>query len=798
MPRPQRHRKRPLRIETLEHRRVLAAGLPLGTTAHDTAEFMLGSVTVTPIFLESDSSVTNQSQNWTEAEIDEVLAKITEGVNWWSDALDQLDTVHSLEFIIDDTYARNPVEIGYEPIDRVSNDYNKYVGDFLDFANIDSSLQIDDGMFEFNNQQRELHGTDWAFSLFIADSSDDADGFFENGGAFRGAFAFAGGLYVVSPSTRPVTTFTHELGHIFWAFDEYAGGADYDDTRGYYDSPNSNAVVNPTRVGDQEISIMASFDLLVAAYSAQTSPASTFALIGWQDSDGDGVFDVLDVPLNLQGSGGFNAETSQFQFNGSASVGTLPNRNSSGRQSDITLNEVSRLEVSIDNGNWMTIAEPNAYTAAFDLAVDVPANFSTIALRVIDAETGITSDVWNATSTTPLLPPSAPLRGYAFLDTDDDSNRVSGEPLLPEVTINVTAADGSALPSGDYDAADVPLNSNLVPVDGITITGRLIAFDANVQARTMPLINNQPLFHVFDPQLQVWTANLSNRVSVEATFDEPTSYVEVDVVGMKSGGASYARIEAYDAAGNMLDRATTDVRNDLDGKLSFGEKKTLRLRDASGLIASVSVFGHADSTIGMSAIRTGVSSVWTTDSHGGFVLSDLPPGEYQLNAIAEQVTFGFAPITVNTAAGEPIKLAASLVDSPRHNALLVFDVNEDEEVTAVDALQVINDLNTFGSRTLTRAEILGNKIDVTNDGVVTALDALRVINYLNLLDNLSVPTSEPLAGDGAPNETDTELTSQTVEEDFTGIDEVLSAPIKWVAPSDENTDGEENVLDFLS
>jgi hypothetical protein len=455
------------------------------------------------------------------------------------------------------------------------------------------------------------------------------------------------------------------------------------------------------------------------------------------------------------------------------------------------------LEVSIDDGNWVTVAEPNTYTATFDLAVDVPADFSTIAFRVVDAETGITSDVWSATSTTPLLPSSAPIRGYAFLDTDDDSNRVSGEPLLADVTINVKAADGSELPSGNYDAVNIPLNSNLAPVDGITITGRLIAFNANVQVRTMPLINNEPLFHVFDPQLQVWTANLSNRVSIEATFDEPTSYVEVDVVGMKAGDVSYARIEAYDAAGNMLDRATTDYRNDLDGLLSFGEKQTLRLRDASGSIASVSVFGHADSTIGMSAIRTGIPSVWRTDSHGGFVLNDLPPGEYQLDAMTNQVTYGFAPITVNTAAGEPIKLTASLVDSPRHNTLLAYDVNQDDEVTAVDALQVINDLNTFGSRTLTRAEIVGNKIDVTNDGVVTALDALRVINYLNLLDNPAEASSEPVAGDGTPIEKSINRTSPAVEEQFAGIDEVLSAPIKWVAPSVEDDDGEENVLDFL-
>ena len=103
---------------------------------------------------------------------------------------------------------------------------------------------------------------------------------------------------------------------------------------------------------------MAGYDRLVASYVAKTSAEATLAQVGWQDSDGDGIFDVLDVPLNLTGAGSFNPLTSQFEFVGEASVGVLTNQNSSGHQSDITLNRVSRLEVSIDDGPWQTVAEP--------------------------------------------------------------------------------------------------------------------------------------------------------------------------------------------------------------------------------------------------------------------------------------------------------------------------------------------------------------------------------------------------------------------------------------------------------
>ncbi len=695
----------------------MAAGLPLGATPHDTAEFMLGTVTVTPIFLESDGSIDAQTQNWTPAEIDSVLAKIIAGVNWWSDLLDTFGTVHSLSFTVDDTYARHPVETGYEPIDQPSNSYNRYVGDFLDAVGIDPSLQLDDGMLAFNNSQREKFGTDWAFSLFIADSSDDPDGYFAAGGSFRGAFAFAGGMYIVSPSTRPASTFAHEVGHIFWAFDEYSGGSSYDETRGYYNAPNSNAKNNPDPDFKQQVSIMADYDRLLAAFNTHRTDPSTLALVGWRDSDGDGVFDVLDVPLHLSASGAFNPNTSQFEFSGNASVGTLRNQNASGNQSDITINRVSSLDVSVDGGGWTSVAQPNTYRATFDVAVNVPRNFSSIAFRVRDAQTGITSDVWSATATTPLLPDSGPLSGYAVFD--DDSHRPSGEPLLSNVAIHVTAADGSELRHGNFDASAMPLNTELASVMGITLSGSLGSLNTTAQVRAVAALNNKPLIQIYDSQLQYWTPDLGGRGSAVATLDQPTSYVEVDVVGLESGGVSYARLEAFDSGGNLIDRSTTDIRNQSDGGLDFGERQTLALRDPDGRISSIRIMGHSGTKIGASAIRTGVPSDWTTDTHGAFVLPDLPSGDYELTATTDKVVYAFDPVVVSSQTNSPVRLVARAVDSPLYNPLNAADVNQDQVVTAVDALQVINFLNTYGARTLTHSDTLGSKIDVTNDGVIS-------------------------------------------------------------------------------
>jgi uncharacterized protein YkwD len=65
----------------------------------------------------------------------------------------------------------------------------------------------------------------------------------------------------------------------------------------------------------------------------------------------------------------------------------------------------------------------------------------------------------------------------------------------------------------------------------------------------------------------------------------------------------------------------------------------------------------------------------------------------------------------------------------RHN-----DVNDDGRVTAIDALMVINELNSRRSRNLPTSgnPVIRGFVDTNGDGRVTANDALRIVNELNL------------------------------------------------------------------
>ncbi len=211
-----RARQRSIQFERLEHRHLMYA-LPLGATPEDTGEYMLGRVAVVPVLFESNGQVDANTENWTPAEIDAVLAKVTEGVNWWSEALNRLGTVHELEFVVDDTYARTPFQTVYEPIARRSQDAPLYITPFLRANGVEDATSLENAVHQFNHNARVRLGTDWAFTIFFAHSASDLDGSFGAGSEFNTAHAFAGGLYIVTPSTRPASTITHETGHFLGA-----------------------------------------------------------------------------------------------------------------------------------------------------------------------------------------------------------------------------------------------------------------------------------------------------------------------------------------------------------------------------------------------------------------------------------------------------------------------------------------------------------------------------------------------------------------------------------------------------
>ncbi len=732
---------RPIQLESLEPRRLLAAGsLPLGITPLDTGEVLLGTVGVTPVLFESNGA--NQTQNWTEQEILETLATVDEGVHWWSRALGRMDTVHTLDFVTDDTFALDPVETVYEPIDQSSERFEQYVGNFLTNQGYGDAPSIERAVQLFNHDQRLKLGTDWAFTIFIVDASEDEDGLFRSGGNFAGAFAYPGGLFIVTPSTRPASTIAHEMGHIFWARDEYPGGASYTDQRGYYNSPVLNAADNEDPDFVQRNSIMRGGDPLTFAYQAETSPASTFALVGWRDSDGDGIFDVSDVPLSLDAIGYFDAESSSYHITGSASAVPLRNQNSAGVQSDITLNRISELQYRLDSGPWVTAAAPDQQVFDFDLSVSVLSDFSTIQWRAIDLNVGITSEIVSGTSDVHGFSQSS-INGFAFLDENDNGVRDAGESLISDAQVVVLGSDGSALFGGqlaatDFDAGDLPVSIAGVELsaNGSLVRRRLGALDSADAG-------DKRVFQSFNTQSDQWQDRWSQGNALVAEFDQAVGEVELSVTGLDTG--SYARVEAYDSFGQMITRVTSEL-------IAGGEVRSLTVSDSFSRIAEVRVFGHAETSIAIDAIRFGYSADVVTDESGAWKIANLPDGDYQVELVSDTAIHQFNDstwqMTVAGGSSSTIVAAAQRVTSPHHNVLLPEDVSGDGEITSRDALLVINDMTTYGRRILGPHETTDFQVDVNNDGSVSGLDALLVINELarrNTLEAESVAAKQATA-----------------------------------------------------
>jgi Dockerin type I domain len=798
------HRIRKLQLESLEERRVMTS-LPFGAAANDTGEFLLGRIAVTPVLLESNGAIDTNVHNWTSSQVQTVLSNVQTGLNWWSQLLATKSSVHTLDWVIDRTYVDAPVPTAYEPIKRVSNDYSRWVPEFLNHVQYNQEGSIDANIRKFNDAQRQKHNADWAFVIFVVNSAQDE--LFAPGGEFSRAFAFAGGLYFITPSNRPASTYTHETGHMFWARDEYPGGGNYTQKRGYHNAQNLNAVdLNPTPGFQQSPSIMSAGVSLATAYDQVISPPSTLAQIGWQDSDNDGIFDVLDVPLELNGIGRFNASESEYRFQGKASAKALPNRNSSGLQSDITLNKIGRYEYRLNGtGTWTTISalQTPVYQDVFDLRFSLPSGSTgTIEIQAVESRLGITSNVFVGSLSDLDSTANGGVSGFAWFDANNDGQRQVAEQGLYGWTVQLVDAGGALV---DLQSEIEP---DTLPVNAITgneyagVTLRAVGLDSDGRMRVSThsnattgtqvfiplsaeatLVNNNPTYAAG------WTERNHN---LEARFNSHQASVAVDVFGV-STGSSFARLEAFTATGELLERVTSNA-------MANGASTTLRISRASPDIAYVIVKAYRSSVIGIDNLRYGVLSETTTGNAGEFHFPGLMPGTYRVKLQADTNYIGTAPVNgvreVTLTSGQSAKhsdFGAYRPGSPHQNSVLSTDVNADGQVTPLDVLIVINALARNGSESLQNISVpYKQHVDVNGDLDLSPIDVLQVINYLRRGGSGEGELVAPrvIITEGIePEEADGELPDPEVAHLYTGesattyVDQVFSEPDDLFPPA---------------
>lgn len=767
--RPHRHtRSQPLRqrtrrsfLEKLEDRHLLT-GMPFGALPDDTGEYMLGDVYVNVVLMESDSSLApfdQETEDWTSSEIADVKGRIAEGLKWWEDTLDGMENVRDglLKYTLDFTHADTPVHTGYEPIARTSQEFSNWVYDFLGTVGFTQSGNFLTDLRAYNNAQRLAHNANWSFTIFVVDDSHDlatdfnfdendaiedydGTGRFASGSAFSRSFAYAGGNGFVMPAGRPASTVAHETGHMFWALDEYnTGSTAWQLRRGYYNTPNTNSSSNPEPGFTQASSIMASAALLETAYAAHASSISSMEMIGWKDSDGDGIFDVLDVPFSLSGTGDYNSENSTFKFVGKSQVRTLENQNPSGLQDDITINQIDRAEYSIDGGAWITAGTYHKYTIDLNFSIPVSPGASQIRIRTVDDRTGVMSVeyVANLGQDTPQSSPQPGISGYVFSDGDGSGSweglenglagwvvrlvNSSGQPvdlrrrIEPNeygqmALLNNVASPGVILSAVGGDVADANVYSRVS--ESASAAGKVFANNSASDGRPM----------------DTWTSGRKLR----ADFSPGTS--EVNITAISSGVPGVGRLEIYNGAGELLARYTTAV-------LTNGKSEVMKLVRPQGDIAYAIASGHAGTKVVLDTLEWGPLSSAVTNQFGYYSLSEIPAGLYRVAALAKPYFTQMFPSTgihlinvPNAINGvENLNFGFLPLLTPWRNPDNALDVNDDGKVSAIDSLSAINYINSHEPNDplpSTHPEG-GNYYDVNNDGFCTAADVLMVINELN-------------------------------------------------------------------
>jgi len=324
---------------------------------YQTSDYMIGDVAVGIILPESDGSADPSTEDWTTEERQLVYSEIVAACNWWA----AREPRANLRFFYDD-HCSNPVSTRYEPINHPHSEQGLWIGDVMGKLGYSASSYFT-RVRDYNNALRQAYGTDWAFTIFVVDSSNDGDNYFPDG---YFAYAYLGGPFTVmtygnngyGPSNMDAVT-AHEMGHIFLALDQYYSARQPCTRRsGYLSVENQNSLYGGC--SSNEPSIMRG---QVWPYTQGAVDPYAGGQIGWWDSNANGVLDPVDTDPQVSLSAHTPNPTEETTLTYIGSVVDVPW--DSPTRPDVTINTIVRVEYRVNDGDWQ---QATATDGAFDSA----------------------------------------------------------------------------------------------------------------------------------------------------------------------------------------------------------------------------------------------------------------------------------------------------------------------------------------------------------------------------------------------------------------------------------------------
>jgi len=307
----------------------------------EVCEYAMGSVKVGVIFVESNGTTEPESEDWDTARMSTVLTEIQDALDWW----EVQNANAGLSFSKVNLGLKNT---SYEPITHVHTDEPLWVNEIMDDMGYDSGNYVE-RVRDHNDHLRTTYSTDWAFTIFAIDSLNDPDGYFADPNWTAWAYweygsitlTYDNGLWGIS---RMNNVTAHEIGHMFYATDEYNGKSEHQGYLDQYDSEGSGKLMDTNNL---------------------VLSTGTELQIGWRDGDSDGIMDELDtLPNTFIDPPNYTdiTEGDDLYYEGKAAVVPYQNQNPKGTGRDVTINTITNVQYRIDSGTWQNaVPEDGAF-----------------------------------------------------------------------------------------------------------------------------------------------------------------------------------------------------------------------------------------------------------------------------------------------------------------------------------------------------------------------------------------------------------------------------------------------------
>ncbi|HWP42107.1 MAG TPA: putative Ig domain-containing protein, partial [Blastocatellia bacterium] len=187
------------------------------------SDVMDGTVAVAVFLIESAGGIDPNIYNWSQSDQAAAFAQVIDALNWWVDQSRAFRLARPLQFTFVFFDAANPVcQVPYEPILHPGFDANLWLERIMSTLG-GTSRDLFARVAAFNQRIRDENRANWAFSLFIAYNPPPAPTSFTDG---RASWAYIGGPHTNvlfrSFGWSLMQIVSHEVGHIFYACDEYS------------------------------------------------------------------------------------------------------------------------------------------------------------------------------------------------------------------------------------------------------------------------------------------------------------------------------------------------------------------------------------------------------------------------------------------------------------------------------------------------------------------------------------------------------------------------------------------------